>query len=75
MGSGSLPTQELATMLVAVQPEKISVEQLANRLRHHSTPIFARIQNDQVLIDPRTLRQGDEEILITSLREILSQPD
>jgi L-seryl-tRNA(Ser) seleniumtransferase len=75
MGSGSLPTQELATMLVAVQPEKISVEQLANRLRHHSTPIFARIQNDQVLIDPRTLRQGDEEILIASLREILSQPD
>lgn len=75
MGSGSLPTQELATMLVAVQPEKISAEQLASRLRHHSTPIFARIQNDQVLIDPRTLRQGDEEILIASLREILSQPD
>ena len=75
MGSGSLPTQELATMLVAVQPEKIDAEQLASRLRHHSTPIFARIQNDQVLIDPRTLRQGDEEILIASLREILSRPD
>jgi L-seryl-tRNA(Ser) seleniumtransferase len=75
MGSGSLPTQELATMLVAVQPEKISVEQLANRLRHHSTPIFARIQNDQVLIDPRTLRQGDEEILIEALAKILAQPD
>lgn len=75
MGSGSLPTQELATMLVAVQPEKISAERLANQLRHHSTPIFARIQNDQVLIDPRTLRQGDEEILIESLRKILSPPD
>jgi len=75
MGSGSLPTQELATMLVAVQPEKISAEQLASRLRHHTTPIFARIQNDQVLIDPRTLRQGDEEILIEALAKILTRPD
>jgi L-seryl-tRNA(Ser) seleniumtransferase len=73
MGSGSLPTQNLATMLVAIQPEKISAEQLANQLRHHSTPIFARIQNDQVLIDPRTLRDGDEEIVVQALCEILSR--
>jgi len=71
MGSGSLPTQNLATTLVVIQPEKISAEQLANRLRHHSTPIFARIQSDQVLIDPRTLRDGDERILVEALREIL----
>jgi L-seryl-tRNA(Ser) seleniumtransferase len=75
MGSGSLPTQGLATMVVAVQPEKISVEQLANRLRHHSIPIFARIQNDQVLIDPRTLRDGDEEIVVKALLEILGSPE
>jgi len=75
MGSGSLPTQNLATMLVSFKVEKISAEQLANRLRRHSTPIFARIQNDQVLIDPRTLRQGDDEILIEALRAILSQAE
>jgi L-seryl-tRNA(Ser) seleniumtransferase len=75
MGSGSLPTQDLATMLVAIRPGKISAEQLANRLRHHSTPIFARIQNDQVLIDPRTLRDGDEKILVEALHEALRQSD
>jgi L-seryl-tRNA(Ser) seleniumtransferase len=72
MGSGSLPTQNLATMLVAVQPKKISAESLAQQLRRHSPPIFTRIQNDQVLIDPRTLLEGDDGILIESLTGIFS---
>ncbi len=75
MGSGSLPTQNLATILVVVEAEKIGAAQLANRLRHYSTPIFARIQNDQVLIDPRTLRKGDEEILVEALVEALGQSE
>jgi L-seryl-tRNA(Ser) seleniumtransferase len=71
MGSGSLPTQNLATTLVAIRPEKISAESLASRLRRYSTPIFTRIQNDQVLIDPRTLLGGDDKIVIKALLEIL----
>jgi L-seryl-tRNA(Ser) seleniumtransferase len=72
-GSGSLPTQNLATMLVAVQPEKISAASLAKQLRQYSTPIFTRIQNDQVLIDPRTLRDGDAEVIVRALLEILGR--
>ncbi len=72
MGSGSLPTQNLATTLVAIRPEKISAESLANQLRRYSTPIFTRIQNDQVLIDPRTLLGGDDKIIIKALLEILA---
>ena len=72
MGSGSLPTQNLATTLVALQPEKISAELLAHRLRQYSTPIFTRIQNDQVLIDPRTLLSGDDKIVVEALIEIFS---
>jgi len=70
MGSGSLPVQNLATTLVALQPEKISAESLAQQLRRYSTPIFTRIQNDQILIDPRTLLSGDDEIVIEALRGI-----
>lgn len=73
MGSGSLPTQNLATTLVAVRPEKISVESLAKRLRQYDTPIFARIHNDQVLIDPRTLLAGDDKIILKALSEILGR--
>jgi len=71
-GSGSLPTQNLATMLVAIQPEKISAESLARRLRQYNPPIFTRIQNDQVLIDPRTLREGDGEVVAAALIKIIS---
>lgn len=71
MGSGSLPTQNLATTLVTIRPEKISAESLANKLRQYSTPVFTRIQNDQVLIDPRTLLDGDGKIVIQALLEIL----
>ena len=73
MGSGSLPAQNLATTLVALQSEQISAESLAQQLRQYNTPIFSRIQNDQVLIDPRTLLSGDEKIVIQAMIEIFSQ--
>jgi L-seryl-tRNA(Ser) seleniumtransferase len=73
MGSGSLPAQNLATTLVALRPEHISAESLAQKLRQYSTPIFTRIQNDQILIDPRTLQSGDDKIIVEALVEILVQ--
>jgi L-seryl-tRNA(Ser) seleniumtransferase len=72
MGSGSLPTQNLATTLVAITPQKISVDVLARRLRLNEPPVFARIQNDQVLIDPRTLREGDDAIIVAALTAALA---
>jgi L-seryl-tRNA(Ser) seleniumtransferase len=73
MGSGSLPEQNLATTLLALKSEKISAESLAQLLRQCDTPIFARIQNDQVLIDPRTLLSGDDKIVINALVGIFSR--
>jgi len=75
MGSGSLPTQNLPTTLVALRPEKLSADTLAKRLRQYHTPIFARIQNDQVLIDPRTLLSGDDKIVVEALTEIFGRRD
>lgn len=72
MGSGSLPSQNLATTLVAIAPEKIGAESLAKGLRLHETPVFARIQNDQVLLDPRTLREGDDAIVVEAVAAALA---
>ncbi|MHC4740030.1 MAG: L-seryl-tRNA(Sec) selenium transferase [Planctomycetota bacterium] len=72
-GSGSLPTQNLATTLVAIHPEKISAASLAKQLRQGETAIFGRIQNEQVLFDPRTLRDDDDQVVIKALLEILSR--
>jgi L-seryl-tRNA(Ser) seleniumtransferase len=72
MGSGSLPAQNLATTLVAITSQGISADALAKRLRLHEPPVFARIQNDQVLIDPRTLRDGDDAVILEAVPAALA---
>ena len=71
MGSGSLPEQNLPTRLVAVEPKSMTPDALALALRNRPTPVFARIQNDLVLLDPRTLLEGDEKLLVDTLVESL----
>ncbi len=71
MGSGSLPEQGLPTRLVALAPQGMSPDELALRLRRQSPPVFARIQEDCVLVDPRTLLDGDEEPLVKAIMAAL----
>jgi len=70
-GSGSFPDQNLPTKLVSIHTEAMSSVVLANRLRHYKTPVFARIQDDRVCIDPRTLLDGDDKIILEALSEVL----
>lgn len=72
IGSGSLPEQNLPTTLVTVVSTKMSATALANRLRHYTTPVFTRIGENRVLLDPRTLLEGDEAILVEALVETLT---
>ncbi|HOX39957.1 MAG TPA: L-seryl-tRNA(Sec) selenium transferase [Candidatus Brocadiia bacterium] len=70
VGGGSLAGQGLPTSVVSINSSLITCEELAERLRMRETPIFARIQKDAVLLDPRTLLPGEETIIIEALREI-----
>ena len=70
-GSGSLPDQNLPTTLLVVVPNCMSAQALVDKLRECTTPIITRIQNEQVLIDPRTLQKGEEDLVFRSLAEIL----
>ena len=72
MGSGSLPAQNLPTTLVAITPRAVGAETLARRLRLHATPVVTRIRNDQVLIDPRTLREGDDAVVVEAVTAALA---
>ena len=64
MGSGSLPTQNLATRLVVIAPISVAPGELAVRLRRGRPPVFARVHRGQVLVDPRTLLEGEEAVLV-----------
>jgi L-seryl-tRNA(Ser) seleniumtransferase len=71
MGSGSLPTQNLLTRLVAIRPKSIEAGDLAGRLRGGEPPVFARVHKGDVLFDPRTLLDGDEGRLVNAVVEAL----
>lgn len=60
IGSGALPTKTLASFAIVLQPEKLSADQLAARLRELPTPIIGRIQNDTIYLDARALESIDE---------------
>ncbi len=75
MGSGSLPAQDLPTTIVSIKPETMTADELALALRRNEPPIFARIKDDALLIDPRTLLEGDEQIVITALADILTRKE
>jgi L-seryl-tRNA(Ser) seleniumtransferase len=70
-GSGSLPDQNLATTLLVIAPKDMAAQALVEKLRQYRPPIIARIQNEQILIDPRTLRKGEDTVIVEALSQIL----
>ena len=73
MGSGSLPAKFIPTKLAALKPKKISPEELGSRLRMGSTPVFTRIADNQVLLDFRTIRPNEVEILKEAVLKALGK--
>ncbi len=59
-GGGALPEIEFKTFAVAVRPKKLSVNRLEERLRHGNPPIIARIKDNALILDARTV--GDNEV-------------
>lgn len=70
MGSGSLPTQNLPTRLVALTPGTDSAAAFARKLRQGTPSVVTRVKADQILIDPRTLLDGDEELLVEAIAKV-----
>ncbi len=61
VGGGSFPDAKLPTWLVQLKPDKLTADDLLERLRTTTPPIIARITHDRVVLDPRTILPGQEE--------------
>ncbi|MGB4503462.1 MAG: L-seryl-tRNA(Sec) selenium transferase [Syntrophaceticus sp.] len=70
-GGGSLPLADLPTTQVVLYPKNMSPTDLAERLRQGDPPVVVRLQEDGVIIDPRTLLPGDDEILAKALQLVV----
>jgi len=71
VGGGSLPLEKLPTCTITLKSKSISVSQLENRLRKYRMPIFTRVQDDRVIIDLRTIKEEQYEIIVQALVEVM----
>lgn len=72
VGGGALPITDLPGVALALIPLHTSPDQLANRLRSAQHPIVARIQDDQLVINLRTVFPYQETLVAQNLHQILS---
>ena len=68
VGGGSAPDVELPTRLIALTHETMSATALEAALRAASTPVIARINDNRLLIDLRTVREDEDEALRLALQ-------
>jgi L-seryl-tRNA(Ser) seleniumtransferase len=63
IGGGSAPGAELPTRLVEISRDGMTADAIEQHLRALDPPVIARIQDDRVVLDLRTVRPGDDAIL------------
>jgi L-seryl-tRNA(Ser) seleniumtransferase len=70
-GGGALPEHELKTYAVAVRSKRLSASRLEERLRLGDPPVIARIKEDTLLLDARTVGDGEIKALSECVRAAL----
>lgn len=68
IGGGSAPQSTIPTRLVAIRHRSRSATQLEAALRAGTPPVIARIQDDAVLLDLRTVDPSEDEVLAAAVR-------
>jgi L-seryl-tRNA(Ser) seleniumtransferase len=71
VGGGALPLEEIPTMLLALEAEGLSAQDLEKRLREHEPPVVGRIVDDKLCLDLRTVSSKELPLLEKAIREAL----
>jgi L-seryl-tRNA(Ser) seleniumtransferase len=71
VGGGSLPEVTLPTFVLALPPG--DADAVAARLRRADPPVVARIEDDRVVLDPRTVMPGEDEAVIAAVRQAIKK--
>jgi L-seryl-tRNA(Ser) seleniumtransferase len=67
VGGGSLPGERLATTALAITPRRGGATELLRRLREHEPPVIGRIVEERVLLDPRTVLPGEDDVIVDAV--------
>jgi L-seryl-tRNA(Ser) seleniumtransferase len=72
IGGGSIPGGTLLTRLVSIDCRG-KAQKLADELRKGSPSIIGRIEENRLILDPRTVLPEEDNILVKRLPGILDQ--
>jgi L-seryl-tRNA(Ser) seleniumtransferase len=70
VGGGTAPGFTLPTRLLALTHHSLSADSLESALRHLDLPVIARIEDDRVVLDLRTVFDDEDDDLAHALRTI-----
>lgn len=71
VGGGSGPNVHPPTALIALKHEHLNAGEIEKKLRLFSPSVIARIADDQVLLDLRTVDDSEEPELLASVRSLV----
>jgi L-seryl-tRNA(Ser) seleniumtransferase len=67
IGGGSAPGSTVATFVIALVFDGMSAQQLADALRRAETPVIARVEEERLLLDLRTVFPEQDAQLLSAL--------
>ena len=72
IGGGSLPAERLKSKCITIKPLNITTAKLEEELRLNENPIVARIEQDKLILDMRTILEDEIDIVANKLISILN---
>jgi len=70
-GGGSLPEINFPTFVVSIKPSNVSVNEFEKKLRLGDPPVIARIKEGALLVDARTVQDGEIKTLVNCILSAL----
>lgn len=67
VGGGSFPGAPMESRCVALRSDSMSAAEICRRLRTSEPPLIARVSDERVLMDMRTLMPGDEKLVCAAI--------
>ena len=70
LGGGAAPGSTLPTHVLAIECANMRADEICARMRQWETPIIARVEEERVLLDLRTVEPVQEAAIVTALESL-----
>jgi len=68
IGGGAAPSAAIPTTLLTITCDRTTPDELSSHLRHYTTPIIARVEEDRLVLDLRTVHPDHDLTILAALK-------